>query len=103
MRYVRVPSILSDMRLSFSFLRTTPARNPRAECGCQPISFIIAAIVAPVGDWSIAMMRDCFVPAAFRFAVLRTVGLIGFAAFACFTFDRDVRLFAVFDIGISLG
>jgi hypothetical protein len=43
-------------------LRTTPARKPRAECGCQPVAFIIASIVAPVGDCSNAMTRDCFEP-----------------------------------------
>jgi hypothetical protein len=38
------------LSFSFSFLRTTPARKPRTECCCQPVSFIIAAIVIPVGD-----------------------------------------------------
>jgi hypothetical protein len=43
-------SIFLELSLSFSFLRTTPARKPRTECCCQPVSFIIAAIVIPVGD-----------------------------------------------------
>ena len=32
--------------------------------GCQPVAFIIAAIVAPVRDCSMAMTRDCFEPAS---------------------------------------
>ena len=36
-RYTRSPSVFSDSSLSPSFLRTTPAKNPRTECGCQPV------------------------------------------------------------------
>jgi len=36
MRYTRPPSVFSDSSLSPSFLRTTAAKNPRTECGCQP-------------------------------------------------------------------
>jgi hypothetical protein len=39
-----------ELSCNFSFLRTTPARKPRTECCCQPVSFIIAAIVIPGGD-----------------------------------------------------
>ena len=46
-RYTRPASPASEMRLRPSFLRTTPARNPRTECGCQPVAPAIAAIVAP--------------------------------------------------------
>src|SRR5467141_4280109 len=44
----------------------TPARKPRIECCCQSVTVMIAAIVAPVGIRSIAMMRACLVsgPAA---------------------------------------
>src|ERR1700676_2206996 len=44
----------------------TPARKPRTECCCQSVTVMIAAIVAPVGVRSIAMMRACLVsgPAA---------------------------------------
>src|SRR5882672_5002158 len=41
-----------------------PARKPRTECCCQPVAFIIAAIVAPLGDRSIVITRDCFEPGA---------------------------------------
>ena len=47
--------------MSPSFLRTTPARNPRTECCCQSVAVMIAAIVAPAGVRSIAMMRACLV------------------------------------------
>src|ERR1700694_5585704 len=59
-------SVCSETRLSPSFLRTTPARKPRTECCCQSVTVMIAAIVAPVGISSIAMMRACLVsvPAA---------------------------------------
>jgi hypothetical protein len=43
-------------------LRTTPAKKPRTECRCQPVACMIAAIVAPFGDESRAMTRDCFEP-----------------------------------------
>jgi hypothetical protein len=59
------------------------------------VAFIIVAIVAPVGDWSMAMTRDCFEPASASF-----VCCDGFAAP---TVDGPVagqRLFADFDIEI---
>src|SRR5258707_13197202 len=66
MRYTRPLSVCSETRLSPSFLRTTPARKPRTECCCQSVAVMIAAIVAPAGVRSIAMMRACLVlgPAA---------------------------------------
>ena len=47
----------SEFSFNFSFLRTTPARKPRTECCCQPVACIIAAIVVPAGDCSIAITR----------------------------------------------
>src|SRR5260370_3255186 len=61
MRYTRLLSVCSETRLSPSFLRTTPARNPRTECCCQPVDVMIGAIVAPGGIRNIAMMRVCLV------------------------------------------
>src|SRR3981189_503805 len=61
MRYPRPLSVCSETRLSPSFLRTTPARKPRTECCCQSVAVMIAAIVAPAGVRSIAMMRACLV------------------------------------------
>src|SRR5712675_3447716 len=61
MRYKRPFSVCSEIRLSPSFLRTTPARNPRTECCCQSVAVMIAAIVAPAGARSIATIRLCLV------------------------------------------
>src|SRR5258708_18715797 len=57
MRSTRPLSVCSETRLSPSFLRTTPARKPRTECCCQFVAVTIAAIVAPAGVRSIAIMR----------------------------------------------
>src|SRR5207302_8036332 len=98
---MREPSIFFELRFSFSFLRTMPARKPRTECCCQPVAFIIAAIVVPVGDCSIAMTRDCFEPGS-------TLGLFtspvvdwaGLAAGTGVVDDTTGRFFADFDIEI---
>jgi hypothetical protein len=34
---MRAPSPFSDSSVRPSFLRTTPAKNPRTECCCQPV------------------------------------------------------------------
>jgi hypothetical protein len=49
--------------LQLEAVRTTPARKPRTECCCQPVAFMIDAIVAPDGDCSIVMTFACFEPA----------------------------------------
>lgn len=41
-------------------MRTTPAKKPRTECCCQPVAFVIAAMVTPAGARSIASTRACF-------------------------------------------
>ena len=61
-RYARAPSTFCEMRFSLRRFRTTPAKKPRTECRCQPVACMIAIIVAPVGDESRAMTRDCFEP-----------------------------------------
>src|SRR5215211_1021744 len=60
MRYTRSPSVFSDSSLSASFLRTTAAKNPRTECGCQPVQVMIVAMVAPPGRRSRPSTRACF-------------------------------------------
>ena len=55
-----MPSIFFELSLSRSFFRTTPAKKPRTECCCQPVAFITAAIVVPVGEFSISTTRACF-------------------------------------------
>ncbi len=67
---MRLPSSFFDVSSSLSRLRTTPAKKPRTECCCQPVASIIAEIVAPAGECSIAKTRDCFVAES---------GLFGFA------------------------
>jgi hypothetical protein len=80
-------------------LRTTPARKPRTECCCQPVAFIIAAIVVPVGNWSIAITRDCFEPeSTLGLFTLPVVDGAGFAAGTGVVDDTTGRFFADFDI-----
>jgi hypothetical protein len=75
-----LPSTFFEPSFSLRRLRTTPARKPRTECDCQPVAFIIASIVAPVGDCSIATTRDCFEFASALFgAASRAVCRDGFA------------------------
>ena len=101
-RHAVDPIVIHEFESSFSFrrLRTTPAKKPRTECCCQPVAFIIAAIVAPVGDCSIAITCDCFEARS---------GFLGFGSLAgwrvgfrvgapaidvpvdCFLADLDIR------------
>jgi hypothetical protein len=53
--------IFSDARLTPSFSFTTPAKKPRTECGCQPVTFMIAAMVALSWDRSRLRTRSCLV------------------------------------------
>src|SRR5258708_5080407 len=98
MRYTRPLSVCSETRLRPSFLRTTPARKPRTECCCQSVAAMIAAIVAPAGVRSIAMMRACL--------VLGRVGDLDAASTDC---SRDLGLLAfragkrVAAFGLDLG
>ncbi len=59
-RYTRSPSVFSDSSLSASFLRTTAAKNPRTECGCQPVEVMIVAMAAPLGRRSSPSTPSCF-------------------------------------------
>src|SRR5215813_9295335 len=61
-RYMRSPSAFSDVSVKPSFLRTTPAKNPRTECCCHPVAFMIAAIVVPLGRLSSPRTVSCLVP-----------------------------------------
>jgi hypothetical protein len=73
--------------------RTAPARKPRTECCCQPVAFIIASIVAPAGDFSIATTLSCLELGSLfgRFALPSATGVADGAT---------ARLFADFDIEI---
>jgi hypothetical protein len=68
---MRSPSIFSDCSVRPSFLRTTPAKKPRTECCCQPVEFMIAAIVVPFGWLSSAMTVACL-----EFERYRLMGLV---------------------------
>src|SRR5262249_13803804 len=97
-----MPSTFFDPSFSLSRLRTTPARNPRTECCCQHVAFIIAAIVASAGDCSMAMARACFEPG---WALCGRGGLDiasgeGFAAVVSVCAGRADRFFADLDIEI---
>src|SRR4030088_1693706 len=50
---------VSETRLRSSFFLTTPAKKPRTECCCQSVTFMIAAIVVPLGSCSIFSTADC--------------------------------------------
>src|SRR5437588_10133699 len=61
-QYMRSPSTFSEVSVRPSFLRTTPAKNPRTECCCQPVAFMMAAIVVPLGCLSSPRTVSCLVP-----------------------------------------
>jgi hypothetical protein len=52
----------SDKSVRPSFLRTTAVKKPRTEWGCQPVAFMIVAIVVPWGSLSKASTASCLVP-----------------------------------------
>jgi hypothetical protein len=100
------------LSLSRSFFCTTPAKKPRTECCCQPVAFITAAIVVPVGERNISTTCACFElfpSSSFRplnaavFGDNDSWATAGF--FAAALCERSfaglaVRLLAGFDIGI---
>src|SRR6516164_8119635 len=58
---MRPDFVFSDASVSPSFFFTTPAKKPRTECGCQPVTFEIAAMVVPPLDRSRPRTRSCLV------------------------------------------
>src|SRR5215831_5382896 len=98
-----MPSTFFEPSFSLRRLRTTPARKPRTECCCQPVAFIIAPIVAPAGDFSIAMTQACLVPGSLfgRFALL-AANCAGLATAAGVADGAAARFFADFDIESSV-
>src|SRR5665213_271777 len=109
---MRLPSIISELSLRRSFFCTTPAKNPRTECCCQPVAFITATIVVPVGERSISTICACL--ELFPSGSFRSVNVAVFgdndgwatAAFSVVALGEHffaggaVRLLAGFDIGI---
>src|SRR5262245_44394287 len=97
-----MPSSFFDPSFSWRRLRTTPARKPRTECCCQPVAFVIASIVAPAGDFSIAMTQACLERGSLfgRFALL-AANCAGLARVTVVADDgATARFFADFDIEI---
>src|SRR5215471_7193635 len=58
---MRPDFVFSEKSVSPSFFFTTAAKKPRTECGCQPVTFEIAAMVVPPLAWSRPRTRSCFV------------------------------------------
>src|SRR5215831_18312586 len=58
---MRPDFVFSHVSVSPSFFFTTPAKKPRTECGCQPVTFEIAAMVVPPLAWSRPRTRSCLV------------------------------------------
>src|SRR5262245_45734112 len=96
-----MPSSFFDPSFSLRRLRTTPARKPRTECCCQPVAFIIASIVAPAGDFSIAITLACLEPGSLvgRFALL-AASWAGLAAATGVADGATARFFVDFAIEI---
>src|SRR3974377_1874089 len=56
---MRPDPVFSDSSVSPSFFFTMPAKKPRTECGCHPVTFEIAAMVVPPLAWSRPRTRSC--------------------------------------------
>src|SRR6187455_2699606 len=93
-------SVLLELSFSLSFLRTTPARKPRTECCCQPVAFIIAAMVVPSGDDSSATTRDCLEPVSVFLISGSLVVLTVFIVAGTRVVAAVADFFAAFDIEI---
>src|SRR6202171_3968796 len=102
MRWTRPFSVSSEVRFKPSFLRTTPAKKPRTECCCHSVAVMIAAIVAPAGVRSIAMMRACLV--AGRAADFDDAGVGRLRDLDLLDFGEAERLAALaVDLGLVMG
>src|SRR5215469_9038438 len=58
---MRPDFVFSNVSVSPSFFFTTPAKKPSTECGCQPVTFEIAAMVVPPLDRSRPRTQSCLV------------------------------------------
>src|SRR4051812_13778068 len=98
---MRSPSTFCEKSFNFRRLRTTPAKKPRTECCCQSVAFVIATIVVPAGDCSIAMTRDCFEAASAALLLdLAAVCWLGFATATGAAASDAERFFVDLDIEI---
>src|SRR5215471_7598336 len=58
---MRQDLVFSDSSVSPSFFFTIPAKKPRTECGCHPVTFEMAAMVVPPLALSRPRTRSCLV------------------------------------------
>ena len=75
------------------FLPTVPDRNPRTECGCQPVALISSLDVAPPGRFSSSRIVAALLPSRAEspfFSLLGVLGafLAGLAFFPGFWMNR---------------
>src|SRR6516225_2730745 len=95
---MRPDLVFSDSSVIPSFFFTTPAKKPRTECGCQPVTFEIAAMVVPPLVWSRPRTRSCLV----RLPLERDAVCVLFFAFDLSSFVGLVRgLGLVLDLAIK--
>src|SRR5262249_53629546 len=88
---MRPDFVFSDSSVSPSFFFTTPAKKPRTECGCHPVTFEIAAMVVPPLARSRPRTRSCLV-----------VPPLGGDAVCVFFFVFDLGRFAGLVRGLGL-
>src|SRR6516162_25966 len=80
---MRPDFVFSDSSVSPSLFFTTPAKKPRTECGCQPVTFEIAAMVVPPLDRSRPRTRSCLdIPPLERGAVCALFLVFDLSCFA---------------------
>src|SRR5882757_1475982 len=91
---IRSSPTLSETRFSLSFFLTTPAKNPRTECCCQSVAFMMAAIVVPFGCRSSPSTASCLdaLPVDLSVACLDVTALGAAAAFPAEGFLAEDRL-----------
>src|SRR5579863_7701853 len=74
------------------FLRMVPDRNPRTECGCQPVAFISSSDVAPPGRFSSSRIAAALLPARAESPFSSRFGPLG-AFLAELAFFPDLAFF----------
>src|SRR4051794_36321303 len=79
-RYILPFPVGSDTRVNPSFLRTTPAKNPRTECCCQPVAVMMAAMDVPFGCFSKVRTASCLLPEWFEAVLFAETLAVLFAA-----------------------
>jgi hypothetical protein len=78
-----------DVTASPIFLLTVPERNPRTECGCQPVAFINSLAVTPPGRFSKSRTLAVLLPSRADLAFFWPLG----AFFGGLAFLADLAFF----------